>query len=74
MIDAWYERSLGWCLNHKFITILAIFGIFGLSLIPVAQGYIGTDFMQQQDNARLSVTVKLQRGTRIEAAGRFQLI
>jgi len=65
-IDALYERSLGWCLRHKFITVLAIFGIFGLSLIPVLKGSIGTDFMQEQDNGRLSVTVKLQRGTRIE--------
>lgn len=66
IIDAWYEKSLGWCLKHKAITILAIFGIFGLSLIPVFTGKIGTDFMQEQDNGRLSVTVKLQRGTRIE--------
>ena len=66
VIDAWYEKSLGWCLRHKAITILVIFGIFGLSLIPVFTGHIGTDFMQEQDNGRLSVTVKLQRGTRIE--------
>ena len=65
-IDGLYERSLGWCLRHKTLTILAIFAIFGLSLIPVIQGQIGTDFMQEQDNGRLSVTVKLQRGTRIE--------
>ena len=65
-IDALYERSLGWCLQHKLITILAIFAIFGLSLLPVITGKIGTDFMQEQDNGRLSVTVKLQRGTRIE--------
>ena len=66
VVDGWYERSLGWCLQHKFITIVAIFGIFGLSLIPVMTGRIGTDFMQQQDRGRLTVTVKLQRGTRIE--------
>ena len=66
VIDGWYARSLGWCLHHKAITVFAIFGIFGLSLIPVFTGRIGTDFMQQQDNGRLSVTVKLQRGTRIE--------
>ena len=65
-IDGWYAQSLGWCLHHKTVTILAIFGIFALSLLPVITGRIGTDFMQQQDNARLSVTVKLQRGTRIE--------
>ena len=66
IIDAWYERALGWCLSHKTITILAIFGIFGLSLLPILTKQIGTDFMQEQDNARLSVVVKLQRGTRIE--------
>ena len=65
-IDGWYAQSLGWCLKHKTITVLAIFGIFGLSLIPVITGRIGSDFMQEQDNGRLSVTVKLQRGTRIE--------
>ncbi|MBR1878084.1 MAG: efflux RND transporter permease subunit [Paludibacteraceae bacterium] len=66
VIDDYYARSLGWCLRHKAITLLIIFGTFFASLIPVFQGYIGTDFMQQQDNGRLSVTVKLQRGTRIE--------
>ena len=65
-IDSLYERSLGWCLRHKAITVITIFAIFGLSLIPVITGRIGMDFMQEQDNGRLSVTVKLQRGTRIE--------
>jgi HAE1 family hydrophobic/amphiphilic exporter-1 len=66
IIDDAYARSLGWCLRHKFITLLILFAAFGASLIPVFQGKIGTDFMQQQDNGRLSVVVKLQRGTRIE--------
>ena len=65
-IDMYYAKSLGWCLKHKALTVLIIFGTFILSLIPVFTGRIGSDFMQEQDNARLSVTVKLQRGTRIE--------
>ena len=65
-IDMYYAKSLGWCLKHKALTVLIIFGTFALSLIPVFTGRIGSDFMQEQDNARLSVTVKLQRGTRIE--------
>jgi len=65
-VDAWYAQSLTWCLHHKRWTILILFAVFLLSLIPVLTGQIGTDFMQQQDNARLSVTVKVQRGTRIE--------
>jgi len=66
VVDDAYARSLGWCLKHKALTILILFALFGASLIPVVKGYIGTDFMQQQDNGRLSVVVKLQRGTRIE--------
>ena len=66
IIDGWYEKSLGWCLQHKLWTGLIIFAIFAFSLVPVFTGQIGMNFMQQQDNGRLSVTVKLQRGTRIE--------
>ena len=66
VIDDYYARSLGWCLRHKALTFLILLAFFGLSLTPAFMGKIGTDFMQQQDNGRLSVTVKLQRGTRIE--------
>jgi HAE1 family hydrophobic/amphiphilic exporter-1 len=65
-VDEYYAKSLGWCLKHKALSLGALFVFFGLTLIPVVTGQIGTDFMQQQDNGRLSVTVKLQRGTRIE--------
>ena len=66
IIDEYYAKSLGWCLKHKAITLFILFAFFAASLTPMFMGKIGTDFMQQQDNGRLSVTVKLQRGTRIE--------
>ena len=65
-IDRAYGKSLGWCLRHKTITILTLFVFFALSLLPFILGKVGTDFMAEQDNARLSVTLELQRGTRIE--------
>ena len=65
-VDRAYAKSLGWCLKHKAISIGALFVFFGLSILPFVFGKVGTDFMQQQDNARLSVTIELQRGTRIE--------
>ena len=65
-VDAAYAKSLGWCLRHKALTIIALFVFFAASLLPFIMGKVGTDFMAQQDNARLSVTVELQRGTRIE--------
>ncbi len=66
IIDDAYARSLGWCLKHKVLTIGALFLLFALSLLPVITGKIGFDFMQEQDTGRMSVTVELQRGTRIE--------
>lgn len=66
IIDEYYAKSLGWCLKHKAITLFILFAFFAASLTPMFMGKIGSDFMQQQDNGRLSVTVKLQRGTRIE--------
>ena len=65
-VDDKYAQILGWCLKHKVATFAILFTFFGLTLIPAFTGKIGTDFMQQQDNGRMTVTVKLQRGTRIE--------
>ncbi len=65
-IDAWYANVLRACLTHKRITMLLVVIVFVASLIPVFIGLIGTDFMRQQDSGSLSVTVELQRGTRIE--------
>lgn len=65
-VDNWYAKVLHVCLTHKTITILIACLLFGASLIPMFTGQIGSDFMQQSDNGRLSVTVELNRGTRIE--------
>lgn len=65
-VDKWYGNALSFCLRHKRWTILGIFLFFVLSLIPMFMGKIGTDFMQQQDNGRLTVTIELAPGNRIE--------
>ncbi len=65
-VDNKYAKGLNWCLHHKAIAFGGLFLLFALSMIPALTGQIGTDFMQQQDNGRMSVTIKLQRGTRIE--------
>lgn len=65
-VDDKYAKGLNWCLNHKAIAFGGLFLFFALTMIPALTGQIGTDFMQQQDNGRMSVTIKLQRGTRIE--------
>ena len=65
-VDDKYAKALAWCLNHKAVAFSGLFLFFALTMIPALTGKIGTDFMQQQDNGRMSVTIKLQRGTRIE--------
>ena len=65
-LDKWYAEALRYCLRHKRITIAVVVLLFLGSLVPLAMGLIGTDFMQQTDSGRLSVTVELNRGTRIE--------
>ncbi len=65
-VDDKYAKTLAWCLEHKAVAFSGLFLFFALTMIPALTGKIGTDFMQQQDNGRMSVTIKLQRGTRIE--------
>ncbi len=70
-VDRVYANSLRWCLNHKAISIGFMVLFLGVSLIPVFTGSIGTDFMAQQDNGRMSLTIELQRGTRVEESMRM---
>ncbi len=65
-VDKQYAKLLAICLKNKAATIIVAVLIFVSSLIPMLTGQIGSDFMQQTDNARLTVKVELQRGTRIE--------
>ena len=65
-LDKAYARLLSWCLRHKLVTIVIALVFFGLTMLPMIMGKIGTDFMQSSDNGRLSVTVEVQPGTRIE--------
>ena len=65
-VDTFYANALRVCLKHRYITLFVCVAVFGLSLIPVINGKIGTDFMPQEDNGRFSVYVELQRGTRVE--------
>lgn len=65
-VSAWYANLLRWCLTHKRLTVLITSIFFVVSLLPALTGRIGTDFMPESDNGRISVRVELQRGTRLE--------
>ena len=65
-VDKAYANLLRWCLTHKLITILIAIAFFVASMLPMFMGKIGTEFMPSSDNGRLSASIELQRGTRIE--------
>jgi len=65
-LDAFYAKVLRYALNHKKLTLLIVVVLFFVSLLPMFLGKIGTDFMQQSDQSRISVSVEVNRGTRIE--------
>ena len=65
-IEAWYANVLRWCLRHKKTTIGIAGLIFVGSLVPVALGMVGMDFMKEEDEGSMSISAELQRGTRIE--------
>lgn len=65
-VSALYADLLRWSLNHKRLTILIAIIFFVVTLLPALTGKIGTDFMPESDNGRISVKVELQRGTRLE--------
>lgn len=65
-LDDWYSRVLSWALVNKKKTLLGVVILFVLTLLPAFFGLIGTDFMQESDQGRVSVRVELNRGTRVE--------
>lgn len=62
--DRFYEKTLRWALRHKtFVSLFSIgFFIASISLF----GIIGTEFVPEADESRVSISVELQTGTRSE--------
>ena len=69
-VDQSYGKLLHLCLNNKKKTLLIVIAIFILSLLPAIFGGIGTDFMPENDQGQMTVTVELQQGTRLEESMR----
>ncbi|MBN1107345.1 MAG: efflux RND transporter permease subunit [Bacteroidales bacterium] len=62
--DDFYEKTLKWALHHKtFVTILSIaVFVVSMGLFTV----ISTEFFPEADESRISASVELQTGTRVE--------
>ena len=65
-LDSFYGGILNWCVNHRLIVVLLALAMFGSSLLLVPS--IPTEYMPAMDHGRLSATVKLPVGTRMETS------
>lgn len=65
-LDVWYAKVLRYSLNHKKKVLGGAVLFFIVTMLPLFLGFIGTDFMQQSDQNRISVTFELNQGTRME--------
>lgn len=63
-LDLWYSKVLGLVLKWRVWVIVGALVIFIASLFLVR--VIPTEFFSHEDNGRLTVTVKLPMGTRLE--------
>lgn len=63
-LDGFYEATLRRFLHYKTMVIIVTLLIFISSLFLMK--FIGTDFMPESDESRLSVAIELQTGLRVE--------
>ena len=64
-IENGYARLLKWCVNHRITFISGALALFAAVIVFLAPR-MKTEFFPTQDNARISVKIKLPIGTRQE--------
>jgi len=62
--DNFYESTLKWALRHKTFVMITSLLVFVVSMMLFTR--ISTEFFPEADKARLSTTIELQTGTRVE--------
>ncbi len=65
-LDDWYKKRLNWAVRHRKVVFWGCIVFFALSCFCAST--IGTEFFPSQDNSRMSVTLKLPIGARVERA------
>ena len=65
-LDDWYKNRLNWAVRHRKVVFWGCVVFFAISCLCASS--IGTEFFPSQDNSRMSVTLKLPIGARVERA------
>jgi len=63
-MDDFYVRTLSFGLRHKWTVIIAGIMVFASSMVLFK--FVGTDFMPESDEGRITAAIELQTGTRVE--------
>lgn len=63
-LDVKYAQFVNWAVRHRWRMVIMATVFFFVSLVPAI--FIGTDFIPAQDSGRISATVNLPVGTRME--------
>lgn len=63
-LDAWYAKTLNWCVRHRKATLFGTLAFFILTLIPATQ--IGFENMPSSDSSSISITIEMPIGTRTD--------
>jgi hydrophobe/amphiphile efflux-1 (HAE1) family protein len=66
-----YSAVLGLCLEHRWLVILGVIGLFAVS-VPLVF-VIGWEFMPKQDGGMVQGTIELPVGTRVEVTEKTML-
>jgi HAE1 family hydrophobic/amphiphilic exporter-1 len=63
-LDVKYAQFVNWAVRHRWRMVIMATVFFFVSLVPAM--FIGTDYIPAQDSGRISATVNLPVGTRME--------
>ncbi|MGQ9620265.1 MAG: efflux RND transporter permease subunit [Bacteroidales bacterium] len=62
--DGFYEKTLRWALRHKTFVLIISLTVFIVSMLLFFR--INTEFFPEADESRISTTIELQTGTRVQ--------
>jgi len=70
-LERTYSRHLDWALGHKFLTLVAATVLFVASVLPVALGWLGSEFAPPEDMSMFMARLEAPVGTALPQMNQF---
>ncbi len=68
-----YKGVLNWSLNHRWVVFVGTFVVFVFSIMLIAKGFIGGEFITQSDRGEFAVQLELEPGASFEVTNQRTL-